>query len=147
MIFKLEPYVVIRDSVIIGEGTWIKEFTCIYSRATIGKSCKIRAQCVICEDAIIGDFVEFGVGVQLMDHYKMCAFVKGEEDFVAAPLIADGCRIGSNSQLYAGCRLYPNVILLPNSIVLENQVVTSGLWGMRDGKLVKIRDLKENEII
>lgn len=146
MKFRQEPYVVIRDGVTIGDDTWIKEFTCIYSGAKIGRSCKIRAQCVICENAVIGNHVEFGVGVKLMDHYKMCAFT-GQDDIVKAPRIGHGCRVGSDTQLYAGCFIGNNTILLPNSIVREDQILSGGVWGMKNGKLVRLRDLNAEEMI
>lgn len=122
------------QSVKIGTGTRVWQFSIVLSGATIGSDCNICSHCFIENDVMIGDNVTVKSGVQLWDGIRLGNHVfvgpnvtftndqyprSGNRDFVIlATQVEDGVSIGG------GAVILPGLVLGQGSFIAAGAVVT-----------------------
>ncbi|MBI3385335.1 glucose-1-phosphate thymidylyltransferase [Candidatus Gottesmanbacteria bacterium] len=94
---KVDPTVVMRGKVEIGEGTVIEPFCVIDGPAVIGKNCLIRPHVYIRAGTIISEAVVVGHGVEIKNSliFKECKL--DSHTFVGDSILGRGVRNGSGT--------------------------------------------------
>lgn len=107
--------VVVKDNVVIGEGTKIGEYVIIAANAKIGKNCSILYHVTICKDAIIDDGVFIGPNTTLLN------------DKYPPSKVSRPPRIFPRAIIGGGVVLCPNVAVGTNAVVGAGSVVTESV--------------------
>ena len=100
---RVWSFVVIGPDVVIGRDGMIGAATHIMTGARIGDEVRLQSHCFVCEGAMVGNRVFFGVGVKLSaDKYPHV----GKTDYVPVPpIIEDGVSLGTGAIILPGVRL------------------------------------------
>lgn len=124
------------QSINIGEGTSIWQFSIVLKGAEIGKNCNINCQVFIENDVIIGDNVTIKPGVQIWDGVSL------EDDVFIGPnvtftndlfpksknknfelkktIVKKGASIGANATILAGITIGENSLIGAGSVVTKD---------------------------
>ncbi len=128
---------------IIGDGTYIWQYTIVLSGAVIGKNCNINSHCFIENDVIIGDNVTVKCGVYLWDGITIedGVFIgpnvtftndllprsKKHPDTFLKTIIKQGASIGANSTIIGGITICEFALVGAGSVVTKD-IGRNELW-------------------
>jgi UDP-3-O-[3-hydroxymyristoyl] glucosamine N-acyltransferase len=114
----------ISDSAAIGSAGTLGEFCVIEADVQIGDGCEIGHHVIIREGTIIGDNVRIDdhttVGKQPM---KAANSAVTGSDRQPPAQIGDGCLIGAQTVIYAGCQIDNNVLVADQASIREEVTV------------------------
>ncbi|WP_404984262.1 acyltransferase [Chryseobacterium scophthalmum] len=124
------------QSINIGEGTSIWQFSIVLKGAKIGKNCNINCQVFIENDVVIGDNVTIKPGVQIWDGVSLedDVFVgpnvtftndlfpksKNKDFELKKTIVKKGASIGANATILAGITIGENSLIGAGSVVTKN---------------------------
>lgn len=124
------------QSINIGEGTSIWQFSIVLKGAKIGKNCNINCQVFIENHVVIGDNVTIKPGVQIWDGVSLedDVFVGPNVTFTNDPfpksknkdfelkktIVKKGASIGANATILAGITIGKNSLIGAGSVVTKN---------------------------
>jgi len=140
------------QSVSIGEGTEIWQYSIVLPNAQIGKNCNINAYCFIENDVIIGDNVTIKCGVYLWDGLRLgnnvfvgpnVTFIndnfphsKDYPEYFLQTFIEDGASIGAGATILGGIRVGKNSMVGAGS-VLTKSIPDNELWVGNPARFVR----------
>lgn len=87
----------------ISTGSFIHETVVLDESVSIGRACRIWANCVIQRGAVLGEDVSVGANTVIL-----------------GVTIGDGCRIGSGVVLSPSCRVGRDVFIGPNAVICND---------------------------
>lgn len=131
------------QTVHVGEGTKVWQYSIILPGARIGSNCNINAQCFIENDVIVGDNVTVKCGVQLWDGITIednvfigpnATFTNDKyprskvypEQFIRT-FVKKGASIGANATIVCGVTIGENAMVGAGSVVTKD-VPAGELW-------------------
>ncbi len=94
---KVDPSVIIRGNILVGEGTVIEPQVVIDGPVIIGKNCLVRPHSYLRSGSIIGDNVVLGHGVEIKDSLIFNDCKIDSHSFVGNSIFGQGVRNGSGS--------------------------------------------------
>lgn len=140
------------QSINIGEGTSIWQFSIVLKGAKIGKNCNINCQVFIENDVAIGDNVTIKPGVQIWDGVSLeddvfigpnvtftnDLFPKSKnKDFeLKKTIVKKGASIGANATILAGITIGENSLIGAGSVVTKN-IPENEIWVGNPAKFFK----------
>lgn len=140
------------QSINIGEGTSIWQFSIVLKGAKIGKNCNINCQVFIENDVAIGDNVTIKPGVQIWDGVSLeddvfigpnvtftnDLFPKSKnKDFeLKKTIVKKGASIGANATILAGITIGENSLIGAGSVVTKN-IPENEIWIGNPAKFLK----------
>jgi bifunctional UDP-N-acetylglucosamine pyrophosphorylase/glucosamine-1-phosphate N-acetyltransferase len=93
----IEPYVVIKEPVVVGRGTVIRSGAYITGPALIGRNCDIGPNCYIRPGTVVGDGCHIGNGVEIKNSIIMFGTKVPHLSYVGDSVIAENCNLGAGS--------------------------------------------------
>ena len=130
------------QSVEIGEGTRIWQFTVVQARAKIGGDCNICSQVFIENDVLIGDRVTIKSGVQIWDGIELAddVFIGPNVTFTNDPFPRSKKRLEAHPRTFVrrGASIGANATILPGVSIGEGSMIGAGS--------VVTRDIPANEL-
>jgi len=140
------------QSINIGEGTSIWQFSIVLKGAKIGKNCNINCQVFIENDVVIGDNVTIKPGVQIWDGVSLedDVFVgpnvtftndlfpksKNKDFELKKTIVKKGASIGANATILAGITIGENSLIGAGSVVTKN-IPENEIWIGNPAKFLK----------
>lgn len=139
---KIHPTAEVQ-SINIGTGTFIWQYSVVLSKAVIGNNCNINCQVFIENDVVVGDNVTIKPGVQLWDGLRIGngVFIGPNVTFTndlvprskqypntfVPTTILEGASIGANATIIAGITIGRYAMIGAGSLVSKN-VPDFTLW-------------------
>lgn len=140
------------QSINIGEGTSIWQFSIVLKGAKIGGNCNINCQVFIENDVVIGDNVTIKPGVQIWDGVSLedNVFVgpnvtftndlfpksKNKDFELKKTIVKKGASIGANATILAGITIGENSLIGAGSVVTKN-IPENEIWIGNPAKFLK----------
>lgn len=140
------------QSINIGEGTSIWQFSIVLKGAKIGKNCNINCQVFIENDVVIGNNVTIKPGVQIWDGVSLedDVFVgpnvtftndlfpksKNKDFELKKTIVKKGASIGANATILAGITIGENSLIGAGSVVTKN-IPENEIWIGNPAKFLK----------
>ncbi|REC50841.1 N-acetyltransferase [Chryseobacterium piscium] len=140
------------QSINIGEGTSIWQFSIVLKGAKIGGNCNINCQVFIENDVVIGDNVTIKPGVQIWDGVSLedDVFVgpnvtftndlfpksKNKDFELKKTIVKKGASIGANATILAGITIGENSLIGAGSVVTKN-IPENEIWVGNPAKFFK----------
>lgn len=140
------------QSINIGEGTSIWQFSIVLKGAKIGENCNINCQVFIENDVVIGNNVTIKPGVQIWDGVSLeddvfigpnvtftnDLFPKSKnKDFeLKKTIVKKGASIGANATILAGITIGENSLIGAGSVVTKD-VPENEIWIGNPAKFLK----------
>ncbi|MGE6394461.1 acyltransferase [Chryseobacterium scophthalmum] len=140
------------QSINIGEGTSIWQFSIVLKGAKIGGNCNINCQVFIENDVVIGDNVTIKPGVQIWDGVSLedDVFVgpnvtftndlfpksKNKDFELKKTIVKKGASIGANATILAGITIGENSLIGAGSVVTKN-IPENEIWIGNPAKFLK----------
>ncbi|MEN8615357.1 bifunctional sugar-1-phosphate nucleotidylyltransferase/acetyltransferase [Dehalogenimonas sp. THU2] len=95
----VEPGVVIKGAIAIGEGSTVRSGSYITGPAVIGKHCDIGPNCYIRPFTSIGDHCHIGAGVEIKNSIIMAGTKVPHLSYVGDSVIGENCNLGAGTQV------------------------------------------------
>ena len=140
------------QSINIGEGTSIWQFSIVLKGAKIGRNCNINCQVFIENDVVIGNNVTIKPGVQIWDGVSLedDVFVgpnvtftndlfpksKNKDFELKKTIVKKGASIGANATILAGITIGENSLIGAGSVVTKN-IPENEIWIGNPAKFLK----------
>jgi UDP-N-acetylglucosamine diphosphorylase/glucosamine-1-phosphate N-acetyltransferase len=101
---EVEPNVVIKEAVSVGQGTIIRSGAYIVGPVIIGKNCDIGPNCFIRPYTVIGDNCHIGAAVEIKNSIVMSGSKIPHLSYIGDSIIGENCNLGAGT-IIANLRL------------------------------------------